>query len=276
MSEGTVSGRSVDEAPTERGQARGEEGAQGTPWKLAPYARWGIRSGAVAGILGGIVTLRGLQAVRRGDWRGGVVRIFFGGLLTAAAAGQRRRTSDQSSAATAGRPEAGAPDSSQETDAIEAEPEGGGTGTESQESARQESERTEIEGYRRMGAAAFDRESGRVPAPQHAFDMEYLVLNGEVYWGIRETDGVVVVSQRYDPMEDREDERYVASSQVDDERKVKIPDTILDHWDEEVGGGIAVESGDDVVFARAGELEEDNQLAVVPEEWSDDVFDEEG
>ncbi|WP_459194799.1 hypothetical protein [Halosimplex sp. J119] len=122
----------------------------------------------------------------------------------------------------------------------------------------------------RLGEAAFDEESNRVPAPQRAFNQEFLSMNAEVVWGIRDDDAVVV-SQLFDPIEDGDDVRYVASTQVDENRLVTIPDEVLDHW-ETVSEGAGVVGGDDIVFATSDELAADEQLLVVPAAWAEEVI----
>ena len=121
----------------------------------------------------------------------------------------------------------------------------------------------------RVGAAAFDEHTGEVPAPQQVFNQQYLSLDAEAVWGIRDDD-VVVVSQQYDAIEATDSIEYVASTQVNENRVLTIPDRITDHWDEVAGGGMAVESGDDVVFATSDDPEADWQLLVVPAAWADE------
>lgn len=124
----------------------------------------------------------------------------------------------------------------------------------------------------RLGAAAFDEHSNEVPAPQRAFNQEFLSMNAEVVWGIRD-DHAIVVSQLFDPIQDGEDVQYVASTQITEDRIVTIPDEILDHW-ESVYDGIGVAGGDDIVFATGDELQDDEQLLVVPAAWADGLVSE--
>lgn len=127
----------------------------------------------------------------------------------------------------------------------------------------------------RLGEAAFDEQSGRVPAPQEAFNLELLSSGAEAFWGIRETDDAVVVTVEFDQIEATDEFRYVASSEVDDDdRKVQIPDTVLNHWDDVAGGGTAVTSGTDIVFVISDELRAEDLLLVVPEQWADEAFEE--
>ena len=122
--------------------------------------------------------------------------------------------------------------------------------------------------YERIGEAAFDEHGRGVPAPQHAFDLNVLSLGDEAFWGIREADDAVVVSGIYDAL--GEGVRYVASSRIDEERTLQVPDAVTDHWDEVAGGGIAVAGGDELVFAIAEDAA-DERLLVVPAQWAGDV-----
>lgn len=277
MSHADVGGGAVEADSEERARSRDQRSGGGLASTLAGYARRGAASGLLAGLLGGAVAVRGVRALRRGDRSTGLRRVALGGVLVAAAVGQRRRRHSSSGAGAAepadheggvdGARDVAAPPA--ETDA---EPESS-AGEPGPETAEQTSATGQTESYERLGEAAFDEHSGRVPAPQRAFDRSFLVLSGEAHWGIRETDGLVVMSQRYDPMAEGDRVRYVASTQIDDSRTVTVPDRIRDHWDEAFGG-VAVESGDDVVFATTDALAADDQVAVVPERWSDDLLDE--
>ena len=131
---------------------------------------------------------------------------------------------------------------------------------------------TEPEEVDRLGEAAFDRQSREVPAPQRAFNRGFLAHSAEAFWGIRTHDDAVLVSQDYDAIEDRDGVQYVASSEIgEDVRELPIPDAILDHWDEVVGGSTAVTSGDSILFVTTDELADDGLLCVLPAEWTDDV-----
>ncbi len=130
------------------------------------------------------------------------------------------------------------------------------------------------ETYERLGAAAFDEHSSEVPAPQRAFNQGELSLNAEAFWGVRDADGAVAVSREYDHIDERPAFRYVASSEVDDERTLRVPDAILDHWDSLTDGGVAVVSGTDIVFATSDAFADDAMLLVVPEQWTDEILDE--
>lgn len=135
-----------------------------------------------------------------------------------------------------------------------------------------ESEATESVSYERLGEAAFDEHSGEIPVPQRTFNQQLLSPGSEVFWGVREADDAVLASQLFDPIQDGDGVRYVGSSEVDDDRTLTIPDVVLNHWDEVAGGGTAVVSGTEIVFATTEVLEEDSQLLVVPEQWVDEIL----
>ncbi|WP_408957729.1 hypothetical protein [Natrinema sp. 74] len=135
-----------------------------------------------------------------------------------------------------------------------------------------EAEIPEPDAYERLGAAAFDEHSSEIPVPQEAFNRNVLSLSAEAFWGIRDEDDAVVISERFDPIQDRDGIRYVASSEIDGDRLLTIPDTVLNHWDAVAGGGTAVTSGDEIAFVTAESLKADGQLRLVPEQWFDDVF----
>lgn len=139
--------------------------------------------------------------------------------------------------------------------------------------AEGEPDGVEREAYERLGAAAFDEHSGDVPVPQEAFNRNVLSLNSEVFWGIRDDDAVFV-SQQFDPMQDRDGIRYVASTEIDGDRTLTIPDAVVNHWESVAGGGIAVAGGDEIAFVTADSLRADGQLRVVPEQWIDDVLED--
>ena len=124
-----------------------------------------------------------------------------------------------------------------------------------------------------VGAAAFDEHSNEVPAPQQVFNQQYLSLDAEAVWGIRDDD-TVLVSQQYDVIEETDTIEYVASTQVDENRVLTVPDEVTDHWDEVADSGMAVEGGDDIVFATSDDPGAGWQLLVVPAAWADEVLDE--
>ncbi|WP_440988379.1 hypothetical protein [Haloarchaeobius baliensis] len=130
----------------------------------------------------------------------------------------------------------------------------------------------ETEDIDRLGAAAFDRQSRNVPAPQWAFNQGFLAHSAEAFWGIRTRDDAVLVSQDYDAIADRAGVRYVSSSEIGtDVRELPIPDAILDHWDEVIGGGTAVAGGDDILFVSTDSLAADGLLWVLPADWADEL-----
>jgi len=131
-------------------------------------------------------------------------------------------------------------------------------------------EGAETEELEILGEAAFDRQSREVPAPQQAFNRGFLAHSSMVCWGIRERDDAVLIAQDYDAIENREGVTYVASSEIGkDVRELPIPDAVLDHWDEVIGGGTAVTGGDDILFATTESLADDGLLRVLPAEWTD-------
>jgi hypothetical protein len=138
--------------------------------------------------------------------------------------------------------------------------------------ASSEPEVAESERYERLGAAAFDEHSNEVPVPQRAFNRNILSLNSEAFWGIRDGDDAVFASQEFDLMRDGDEMQYVASSEIDGDRTLTIPDAVLDHWDIVAGGGMAVAGGDDIVFVTSDSLQADGQVRLVPEQWADDVL----
>ena len=160
---------------------------------------------------------------------------------------------------------AGATGSAEETEHAE--------GTESE--TGDASEATGSEDVDRLGEAAFDGQSREVPVPQRAFNQGFLAHSTEAFWGVRSRDDAVLVSQDYDAVSGRDGVTYVASSAIgDDVRELPIPDTVLDHWDEVLGGGTAVVGGDGVLFVTTDDLSADGVLWVLPAEWAEDVLGE--
>ena len=125
--------------------------------------------------------------------------------------------------------------------------------------------------YEQVGDAAVRGNSLTVPVPQRAFNQELLEPDAEAFWGVRDEDGAVVVSALYDPFQDEPGFRFLDSSAVDDERMLKIPDAVFDHWDDLADGGTAVEGGDRLQFLTNDDLEANRQLLVVPEEQAADL-----
>ncbi|QCS41792.1 hypothetical protein [Natrinema versiforme] len=128
------------------------------------------------------------------------------------------------------------------------------------------------ETYERLGAASFDEHSSEIPIPQAAFDRTILSLRSEVFWGIRDADDAVIVSGQFDPIQDGDEIRYVASSEVDGDRLLTVPDPVLNHWDAVAGGGLAVASGTELAVLTTDTLQADDQLRIVPEQWLEDVL----
>ncbi|WP_436931539.1 hypothetical protein [Halosimplex halobium] len=147
-----------------------------------------------------------------------------------------------------------------------------GTGEEATETAA-DAGPDEAVTYDRLGEAAYDEHSNEVPVPQQAFNRGFLSLGEEAHWGVRD-DGSVVVSERFDPVQGGDGVDYVATTTVDDDRVLTVPDEVTDHWDDAAGGPMAVESGDGVVFATSDDLATDRQLLVVPAAWAEDVLGE--
>lgn len=133
----------------------------------------------------------------------------------------------------------------------------------------------EKESYERLGEASFDEHNNRVPVSQRIFNTGLLALGGEAYWGVHETDETVFVSQRYDAIEERDDVRYIGSSEIDQERMLSIPGIVVNQWNNAAGGSTAVPSGTKLVFVTRDDLQEDGLVLVVPEQWIDDILDEE-
>lgn len=213
---------------------------------LQTYAKRGIDSGAAAGVLGGLFVVRGIGALREGAWLAGVAQLLLGTLLLAVARVQYRAPAER-------RPGTG------ETPRGDRPPTGEGvTGVDRGP-------------YERLGAAAFDEYSNEVPAPQQAFDREFLSPHKEVYWGIGASSDPVVCTQSYDDLDDLPGVDYVASSRVDEERTVSVPDRIVDHWNELAGTDVGVPGGTGIVFATSDTLARHHCLAVVPEPWVDDI-----
>lgn len=130
--------------------------------------------------------------------------------------------------------------------------------------------------YDRLGGASVSKNTREVPVPQKAVNLELVKQGGEAYWGVRETDGAVVVSQLYDPIQDDPDVRFLTSTTVgEDSRQLDVPDAVYDHWDEVYGGGTAVSGGDRLEFATSDDLAADEQMLVLPEWQVEDVVGEE-
>ena len=126
--------------------------------------------------------------------------------------------------------------------------------------------------YEQLGGASVGGDNQEVPVPQQAVNVELVKQGGEAYWGVREADDAVVVSQLYDPLEDDPGVRFLASTAIDDDsRQLRVPDAVFDHWDDVAGGGTAVVGGDRLEFWTTDELAENEQMMVLPEWQVEDV-----
>ncbi len=256
---------------------RAAGGGRSTAARLKSVARRGLRSGALPAVGVGLSVLRGVRAFQNGRRGRGVAALAAGALLAALSVRLER---SQSPDEPMGFPvigeqgaEAGAADADSDAEAAGAAT----TDVPADRTEPQYDEPTISEGetYERLGAAAFDEHSSEVPAPQRAFNQGELSLNAEAFWGVRDADGAVAVSREYDHIDERPAFRYVASSEVDGDRMLRIPDTIRDHWDTLTDGGVAVVSGTDIVFATSDAFADDSMLLVIPEQWTDEILDEE-
>ncbi|WP_435345363.1 hypothetical protein [Haloarchaeobius sp. HRN-SO-5] len=255
----------------------GGAGGRGFVSKAFGSVRRAAGSGALATVGGLVSVLSGLRSFRRGEHVRGLGRLFLGAVLLRFAATQRQSIDGEQRAETGGTPveiEAVGSEAASEADA-----EAVATGEDVSATDVEEAGEADVEeagetepGHERLGEAAFDEHANEVPVPQHAFDREFLAPGAEAFWGVRETDDAVLVSQLYNPLDEAGDVRYVGSSDVDDDRMLSVPDVVLDHWDEVAGGGTPVTSGTELVFASSGELAERRQLLVVPEQWAGDVL----
>ena len=128
----------------------------------------------------------------------------------------------------------------------------------------------------RLGGASVSANTQELPVPQKAVNLELVKSGGEAYWGVREADGAVVVSQLYDPIEDDPGVRFLTSTVIgDDSRQLRVPDAVFDHWDDVAGGGTAVVGGDRLEFVTTDEMAENEQMLVLPEWQVEDVIGEE-
>lgn len=250
--------------------------------KVAPYFRRGVESGAVTATIGVVGLLSGLRTFLAGERKLGLRRLALGvGFLTAALV--QRRSRNRSGEPDVEETEVG------DTDAIADEV--GGAGEEDHAASKSAVEiadtspdmedvepglesdaatDAETEDIERLGEAAFDSQSREVPAPQQAFNRGFLSHSSMVCWGIRERDGAVLIAQDYDTIEGRDGVKYVASSEIGtDVREIPIPEVVLNHWDEVIGGGMAVTGGDDILFVTTESLATDGLLRVLPAEWAD-------
>lgn len=123
--------------------------------------------------------------------------------------------------------------------------------------------------YERLGEAYIQEDTRMIPVPQPAVNMELVKLGGEVFWGHDESTGRVAISQLYDPFEAGDGGfRFVTSSQIDDERMLQIPDTVMDLWED-------VTVGDHLNFVTADALQERSQCLVLTDDQTDELLGEE-
>lgn len=236
-----------------------------------------------------------LRTLRRGDRRRGLVQFVLSAALLLIAVVQRRSTGavedgradvdhsdtekttiDITADEPSPRPEIdGSPAVTDQTLEI-AEPDVDEAEDTAEEPATDERDSgpLEKESYERLDEATFDEHHDRVPLSQRVFDTGLLSPDAKAYWGVHETDETVVVSQRYDSIEQRDGVRYIGSSRIDEERMLPIPGLVMNHWDNAAGGSTAVAAGTELVFVTRGDLREDGQVLVVPEQWLDDVLEE--
>lgn len=268
---------SQQRAPQGSGDSTGSQaeraagGGRSTAGRIRSVARRGLQSNAVPAVGVGLTVLRGVRAFRAGRQRRGLAHVGAAALLAALAVGLQRSAGESAGGLTDAVPFG---DRSADADAGAADT--GTTDASADQTEPEYDEPTISEGetYDRLGAAAFDEQSSEVPAPQRAFNQGELSLNAEAFWGVRDADGAVAVSREYDHIDERPAFRYVASSEVDDERMLRVPDAILDHWDSLTDGGVAVVSGTDLVFATSDAFADDSMMLVIPEQWTDEILDE--
>ncbi|WP_226011371.1 hypothetical protein [Halomicrobium salinisoli] len=255
---------------------RAAGGGRSTASRLKSIARRGLRSGALPAVGAGLTVFGGARAFQNGRRGRGIAALAAGALLAALSVrlGRQASADEPMDFAVIGERDADDAESAG-TDAEAAEAQTADAPADQAEPEYDEPTISEGETYERLGAAAFDEHSGEVPAPQRAFNQGELTLNAEAFWGVRDADGVVAVSREYDHIDERPAFRYVASTEVDDERMLRVPDEIRDHWDTLTDGGVAVVSGTDIVFVTSDAFADDSMLLVLPEQWADDVLGEE-
>lgn len=285
--------------------------SEGGPTRGA--VRWALESGAVALLGGAYLVFRGLGAVASGKRLRGFLKALAGagllalgrsqwrdrpgmplagpGAATATTSGSRTAASEGT---TAGESSKEKKDELREQDTMEEQEEEGQSAGEGQSATATEHTadaaapvqgRSPVPGTAKpspagpdvevLGASAFDGHGLELPVPQRAFNQGFL-SPGEVFWGVRLTDGAVVVSDLFDPIWEDEDFHYLGSSEVGEDRTLRIPDAVLDNWDRVYDGGDAVVGGDDLTFLTTPTLAERDQLRVVPEAWRDVVLGEGG
>ncbi|MHB9288671.1 hypothetical protein ACKVMT_16695 [Halobacteriales archaeon Cl-PHB] len=294
MSQGNASLETGEGATDDRGRA-GRPGE--TAGGLEGVLRWGMQTGAFAAVGAGLSLLGSLRDLRRGEPSRALGKALLGGLFGVMAVTQRwpvvdvpatddagggppvDRSAIADTGPAAGTDEAG-PVASQGAErgattapTLVSDYEKDAETLDATASGAEGGSAAPRETYDRLGEAAIDGQSRRVPAPQRAFDRRYLASGGQVHWGVRDADDAVVVSRVFDPLQDDPGVRYLGSSDIGvDSRLLQVPDAVLDHWDAVYGGGTAVSGGDGLVFLRADALDEDRQLRVVPGDWVADVL----
>ncbi len=257
--------------------------------------RTSVDTGILPAIVGGLGLLGGFRAFRRGHRKRGFLGVLLGVALLAGALLRRRsrhdaggdpgldiETADEGETTEPmahSAPDLGAAESSSDTRS-------GASSVEEGQVADTAVEREDIdeesgldpdelvaEDIDRLGEAAFDAQSQEVPVPQRAFNLELLSHGSEAFWGVRASDGAVLVSQNYGALEEREGVEYIASSEIGaDVRELPIPSAVRNHWDDEIGGSIALAGEDDILFATTESLAEDGLLWVLPAAWEDERF----
>lgn len=301
MNQHDASGTSGEDEGGDTMRQLAERGSEYAPTSPGGVGRI-VTSGTAAAVGAGAAFVSGVRAIRRGDGQGGFARLVGSGALALLALSQRRSSPGPTDVEetdvvdtapdlegvdtgpevnvddpdTNVESEAGSVDQSDVVDTgvgAEGSTEGGPGDVATAADESGDATVDAQDDYERLGAAAFDEQSGRVPAPQEAFDRGLLSSGAELFWGVDESGNFVVVTVEYDTIEETDGFSYVASSEVDDdERDVRVPASVLDHWDDVAGGGEAVTSGTDLVFVLSDDLWEEGLLVVVPEQWSDELL----
>lgn len=259
MSQTDASSDSAAEAVTDHVDAAAGESERMR--RAVALLRWGMDTGAFAGAASALSLVQAVRDLRRGNreralGKGLLAGLFAVMVVTERAPGLGRGGGERGPA------QQPSFDSAYEKDAeaVDMPTDGGVVASAAAET------------YERLGEAAIDGENNRVPVPQEAFNRALLVQGSEAYWGIRETDDAVLVSGLYDSLREAEGTRYVASSEVGtDSRLLRVPDDVLDHWDDVAGGATTVAGGDGLVFLTAESLAAARQIRVVPAVWEDAV-----
>lgn len=117
--------------------------------------------------------------------------------------------------------------------------------------------------HERLGAAAIQGESDRVPVPQQAFNLE-LVKAGEVHWATTDDD-VLVVSSSYDALREEDGLDVLATSTLDDDgRMLHVPAEAFEEWGDVTGG-------DTLHFVTTDEMQAERQCLVVPDAQAHEI-----